>query len=59
MVNKRRCLKVYDGVHLLTKDVMLMHEDLETKVAIGEGDAYISNVDYWAMGRAQVLVGDQ
>ncbi|RPA75629.1 zinc finger protein [Ascobolus immersus RN42] len=58
MVNKRRCLKVFDGVHLLTKDVMLMHEDLETKVAIGSGENYISNVDYWAMGRAQVLVGE-
>jgi len=58
MVNKRRCLKVYDGVHLLTKDVMLMHEDLETKVPIG-GEAYISNVDYWAMGRASVLVDGQ
>lgn len=54
MVNKRRCLKVFDGVHFLTKDVMLMHEDLETKVPIG-GEAYISNVDYWAMGRAQVV----
>jgi len=44
----------------LTKDVMLMHEDLETKVPLGSSqDAYVSNVDYWAMGRASVLVDGQ
>jgi len=51
MVTKRRCLMVFDGPRMLSKDEMMMGNEWEVKA---EGEQ--SDLDFWTMRRAEAFL---
>ncbi|KAI5814021.1 hypothetical protein BZA77DRAFT_334648 [Pyronema omphalodes] len=56
MVQKRRCLMVYDGPTMLCKDEMMMHSEWEVRQQVGA--AVLSDLDFWAVKRADAFLNE-
>ncbi len=52
---KKRVLCVYDGSRRLWKDDMMLNNDFEVRLRLGEGDAYVTDLDVETVKRAGAL----
>ncbi|MCJ1336256.1 hypothetical protein MMC09_001532 [Bachmanniomyces sp. S44760] len=55
MKTKKRVLCVYDGDRRLAKDEMMLNHDNEVRVSLGDGKAYLTDLDFWTMKRAEAF----
>lgn len=55
MKMKKRVLCVYDGSRRLWKDDMMLNNDFEVRMRLGEGDAYVTDLDVETVKRAGAL----
>lgn len=55
MKMKKRVLCVYDGPRRLWKDDMMLDNDFEVRMRLGETDAYVTDLDVETVKRAEAL----
>ncbi|MCJ1409231.1 hypothetical protein MMC19_003309 [Ptychographa xylographoides] len=55
MKMKKRVMCVYDGQRRLWKDEMMLDSDFEVRMRLEDGDAYITDLDYQSLKRANAL----
>lgn len=56
MKMKKRVLCVYDGPRRLWKDDMMLDNDFEVRMRLGDGtDAYVTDLDVKTINRAEAL----
>jgi len=56
MKMKKRVLCVYDGPRRLWKDDMMLNNDFEVRMRLGEGDSYVTDLDVESVKRAEALL---
>jgi len=47
---------VFDGLKLLCRDEMMMSNEWEVRAQLGGSDAYVSDLDFWTMRRAEAFL---
>ena len=55
MKMKKRVLCVYDGNRRLWKDDMMLNNDFEVRMRLGDGDSYVTDLDVETVKRAEAL----
>ena len=55
MKMKKRVLCVYDGQRRLWKADMMLHQDLEVRVPLADGQSYVTDLDVATLKRAHAL----
>ena len=56
MKMKKRVLCVYDGARRLWKDDMMLDNEFEVRMRIGESDSYVTDLDVNTVNRAEALL---
>ena len=54
---KKRVLCVYDGARRLWKDDMMLDNEFEVRMKLGDGKSYVTDLDVETLKRAQALHG--
>ena len=49
---KKRVMCVFDGTRRLMKDEMMLDNQFEVRLKLGDGNSYVTDLDYWTMKRA-------
>jgi len=57
MKMKKRVLCVYDGPRRLWKDDMMLDNEFEVRMKLGDGKSYVTDLDVETLKRAQALHG--
>ena len=57
MKMKKRVLCVYDGARRLWKDDMMLDNEFEVRMKLGDGKSYVTDLDVETLKRAQALHG--
>ena len=52
---KRRVLRVYDGPRRLCKDEMMLDNEFEVRMRLGEGSSYVTDLDMVTVNRAEAF----
>ena len=52
---RKRELHVFDGQRPLWKDEMMLHSQFEIRMRLGEGNAYVTDLDVETLKRANAL----
>lgn len=55
MKMKKRVVCVYDGQRMLWKDEMMLDNEFEVRMQLGEGNAYVTDLDVATLERANAL----
>lgn len=55
MKMRKRVLCVYDGSRRLWKDDMMLDNDFEVRMRLGQGDSYVTDLDVQTLKRANTL----
>ena len=55
MQMKKRVLCVYDGPRRLWKDDMMMHNEFEVRMKLGDGSSYVTDLDVETMKRVEAF----
>lgn len=55
MKMKKRVLCVFDGSRRLWKDDMMLDNDFEVRMRLGDGEAYVTDLDVQTVKRAEAL----
>ena len=55
MKMKKRVLCVYDGARRLWKDDMMLDNDFEVRMHLGDGESYVTDLDVQTVKRAEAL----
>lgn len=55
MKMKKRVLCVYDGPRRLWKDDMMLDNEFEVRMKLGDGKSYVTDLDVETLKRAQAL----
>ena len=55
MKMKKRVLCVYDGQRRLWKDDMMLNDDFEVRMRLGDGQQYVTDLDVETLKRANAL----
>lgn len=55
MKMKKRVLCVYDGPRRLWKDDMMLDNDFEVRMRLGDGESYVTDLDVETVKRAEAL----
>ncbi|MCJ1477499.1 hypothetical protein MMC13_006171 [Lambiella insularis] len=55
MKMKKRVVCVYDGQRRLWKDEMMLDNDFEVRMRLGQGDAYVTDLDVQTLKRTEAL----
>ena len=53
---KKRVMCVFDGSHRLMKDEMMLDNEFEVRMRLGDGSAYVTDLDAQTMQRAQAIL---
>jgi len=56
MKTKRRVLTVFDGPRRLWKDESMLDNEFEVRMQLGDGKSYVTDLDLWAVRRANALL---
>ena len=57
MKMKKRVLCVYDGARRIWKDDMMLGNEFEVRVHLGDGKSYVTDLDMKTIDRAEALHG--
>ena len=55
MKMKKRVLCVYDGQRRLWKDEMMLDNEFEVRLRLGDGNSYITDLDVVTVNRAEAF----
>lgn len=55
MKMKKRVLCVYDGQRRLWKDEMMLDNEFEVRLRLGEGNSYVTDLDVMTVNRAEAF----
>ena len=55
MKMKKRVLCVYDGQRRLWKDEMMLDNEFEVRLRLGEGNSYVTDLDVVTVNRAEAF----
>lgn len=55
MKMRKRVVCVYDGHRRLWKDEMMLDNDFEVRLRLGDGDAYVTDLDVQTLKRVNAL----
>jgi hypothetical protein len=57
MKMKKRVLCVFDGPRRLWKDDMMLDQEFEVRVNLGDGKSYVTDLDMQTLKRAEAIHG--